>query len=305
MIRLLDWFFLSRPIVLIPSWAFLFAGYLRGAAKAGREPDPWSELFPAFILFTFVLSGVYIVNQIFDVDSDRENGKLFLLAKGHVSIPAAWIIAAVLSGAALLGAIVWHPVYLPWLGASVLLGALYSIHPIRLKGKPVVDLLANAVGYGGIAFLFGYSLTMPVTAGVAIQTLPYMFIVAAVFLHTAIVDRPGDEKAGLRTSATFLGDRGASIAALLMLLATLISGQLVDEPYPSVAALCGIVFFLWAVIVPSRKVSTLSFQWCSLAFVFLIIISIPPFGLFLLALVIITRMYYKLRFKLTYPNLDF
>ncbi len=303
--RIFDWIFLTRPIVLIPAWAFLIAGYLRGTEVSGSPVELAGPFGIAFVLLTLLLAGIYIVNQIFDQETDQVNGKLFLLASGHLPVRGAWIEAALLTSAALIPAIVLHRTHLPYLLASLVLGILYSADPIRLKGKPFFDLLANAAGYGAIAFLYGYSLTAPVGGGVWLSTIPYMLLVAAVFLHTAVVDRPGDEKAGLTTSASILGDRGTSIAAMIALVAAFGTGLWLGEPYPPVAALGGLFFFTWGLIFPGIKGSTLSYQWASLIFILLVVIRFPLFGALLVLLVAATRIYYRLRFQMVYPKLDF
>ncbi len=303
--RIFDWIFLARPIVLIPSWAFLIAGYLRGCEQPGAAGTDMSVLLPAFLLLTLLMSGSYVINQIYDRETDKVNGKLFLLTEGYVQLRTAWIEAVLLMAVPLVLSIVLFPSHLPWLAASAVVGFLYSIDPVRLKGRPVLDLIANGVGYGGIAFLYGYSLAAPVDGGAALHVIPYVLLVGAIFLHTAVVDRAGDEKAGLVTSATLLGDRGSSVAAWILLAAAFCTGLWLREPYPPVAALGGLFFFTWGLIFPGIKGSTLSYQWGSLVFILLMVIRLPLFGALLVLVVAATRVYYRLRFQMVYPKLDF
>ncbi|MFH1279886.1 MAG: UbiA family prenyltransferase [Candidatus Eisenbacteria bacterium] len=307
MLKRLDWFFLTRPIVLIPSWAFLLAGYLRAHERHGESSPPVGPLVPAFLLLTVVLAGVYVINQIFDRETDRKNEKLYLLAEGHVPVRGAWILAVALIGAGLAATAIYRSVWLPWLGAAALLGYLYSAPPVRLKGRPVVDLLANGIGYGGITFLFGSLIGAPAEGegGVApVHALPYAFLVGAVFLHTALVDKDGDREAGLSTSAIVLGDRATSISAFLLLAAAAASAIVLGEPYAAYAAIGSAPFFLWGVVAPGKKGSTLGYQWGSLLFVILLVIREPLFGLLLAFVVLVTRLYYRFRFGKVYPSLD-
>lgn len=301
---LFDRIFLTRPIVLIPSWAFLLAGYLRAHERNGLNGIGAEILIP-FLLLTSLLAGAYVINQIYDRDTDRENGKLFLIAEGHVPLRDAWIEAVVLMALPLVLSVFLFRECLLWLVISALLGLLYSVDPIRLKGRPVLDLLANAVGYGGVTFLFGYSIVRPVGMEEVLQSVPYMVLVAAVFLHTALVDRAGDEKTGLRTSATLIGERALSIVATVFLLLAFLSGWKFGEPYPTLAAIGASPFFLWAVVFPGKNGSSLSFQWGSLLFILPLFIRVPLFGLLLIVLLLLTRLYYRLRFHIIYPKLDF
>lgn len=303
--KLVDLFFLLRPIVLIPSWAFLLAGVLRASESLGLAPPALGELWLPLVLFTMSLAGSYVVNQIYDAESDRENGKLFLISEGHISLGAAWITAIVLMAGSILGSAVFDRSVLIWSILASGIGFLYSADPARLKARPLLDLVANASGYGLIAFLFGYSRVAPVGTDTFILSIPYMLLVAAVFVHTTVVDRPGDEKAGLRTTAVLLGDRNTSWFGLALLVGALATGWMLGEPYPAVAAFGGLAFFLLSVVDPGVKGSTLSYQWGSLVFVILIIIRMPLFGALLLLLVLLTRLYYRFRFGMTYPKLDF
>ncbi|NNE09946.1 MAG: UbiA family prenyltransferase [Gemmatimonadetes bacterium] len=303
--KLLDLFFLLRPIVLIPSWAFLLAGVLRASESSGQVPPPLGELWLPLLLFTMSLAGSYVVNQIYDADSDRENGKLFLISEGHVTTGAAWIMAIALLAGSVAGSLVFDRTVLPWTLLAAVIGLLYSADPARLKARPLLDLLANATGYGLVAFLFGYSRVAPVSPDTLVLSVPYMLLVAAVFVHTTVVDRPGDEKAGLRTTAVLLGDRNTSWFGLALLAGALGAGWTLGEPYPAVAAFGAIAFFLLSVIDPGVKGSTLSYQWGSLVFVILIIIRMPLFGALLVLLVLLTRLYYRFRFGMKYPKLDF
>jgi len=129
--------------------------------------------------------------------------------------------------------------------------------------------------------------------------------VAGVFLHTALVDAGGDRKAGLRTTAVLLGERGTSTLAFAMLVLAIVSGALIGEPYPTLAAIGSSPFFLWGLIRPGEKGSSLAFQWGSLLFILPLVIRAPWFGLFLVVLIALTRIYYKFRFQMVYPRLDF
>ncbi len=304
LLKSLDWIFVTRPIVLIPAWAFLLAGYLRAHELAGETSAATRPLLVPFGLLTLVLAGVYIVNQIYDRESDKENGKLFLLAEGHIGPRAAWIEAIVLLAIGLAATAALRPALLPGLVAAAALGLLYSVPPVRFKARPLVDLAANAVGYGAVTFLIGYRVGEGEGLPIA-RTLPYMLIVGGVFLHTALVDEEGDRKAGMRTTAILLGGRSAGIAALLLLVAAAVAGIVVEEPYAALASIGAAPFFVWAVFLPGRKGSTLAYQWGSLLFVLLLVIREPFFGLWLAVLVAATRLYYRFRFGMVYPRLDF
>jgi 1,4-dihydroxy-2-naphthoate octaprenyltransferase len=75
--------------------------------------------------------------------------------------------------------------YLILIALSVVLGATYSVRPFRLKGKPFLDLFANAIGYGGIAFLIGWRTVAPLDTYALLRTIPYILCVGAAFVNNA------------------------------------------------------------------------------------------------------------------------
>jgi 4-hydroxybenzoate polyprenyltransferase len=100
----------------------------------------------AFVLFCCVSSSFYLLNDIADLESDRRHPIKCKrpLASGLVSIPVAIGMAAVLLGSAIIFGWLRSPV----LGA-ILIGyaILQIIYNLKLKHKPIVDLMAIAMGF--------------------------------------------------------------------------------------------------------------------------------------------------------------
>jgi chlorophyll synthase len=297
--RLLDFFFALRPLVLVPAWSFFVLGW---HASQGAVPAPFPAL--RFALLTLVLCGAYLVNQIVDRDSDRLNDKGFFLQRG-IFAPRdyAWAAAlAITAGCAL--AWVWDAAPLR-IAAAAALGLAYSVPPIRLAARPGLDLAANALGYGVLASSIG--------AG-AVRLPLHLFVsgalaVAAVFLHTTILDLDGDRRTGKRTSGAWLGARVAvDVAAVVAVLAAAAAGGAVrallsPALLQAAATLALTALALFASLLPRRVSSRAVCVGGSGAFALAAAIACPPFGLAVLALVIVTRVYYRRRFALAYPAL--
>jgi 4-hydroxybenzoate polyprenyltransferase len=100
----------------------------------------------AFILFCCVSSGFYLINDIVDVESDRQHPVKCQrpIAAGLISIPVAWTMAIVLLGG---GAIV------AWLQSAELgktitaYGILQVAYNLRLKRMVILDIGAIATGF--------------------------------------------------------------------------------------------------------------------------------------------------------------
>ncbi|MBN1129898.1 MAG: UbiA family prenyltransferase, partial [Chitinispirillaceae bacterium] len=162
--RLLDGFFLLRPVVLIPVWGFALFGYYRGKglsfsgmSAAWTMPDTGPLLW--IPVFSLSVGCVYVLNQIADIEVDKKNSGLPLLASGIVSrthATAAIAIAALLS--ILIPALAGHATIALLSIAAIATGLLYSFKPTFFSGRPVADFLANAAGFGVIAFGCGWHL---------------------------------------------------------------------------------------------------------------------------------------------------
>nr|WP_238361185.1 decaprenyl-phosphate phosphoribosyltransferase [Iningainema tapete] len=100
----------------------------------------------ALILFCGASSGFYLINDIADVESDRQHPVKCRrpIAAGLVSIPAAFTMALVLLGGAL--AVSW--LHSPALGATISAYAILQVaYNLRLKRVVILDIGAIAAGF--------------------------------------------------------------------------------------------------------------------------------------------------------------
>ncbi len=304
MMRLLvDSLFLIRPTLLLPVWTLLFWG------TTLHRPNAWGMVgFPrafwlALVSYSLLMGAIYVVNQIFDVETDRINQKLFLLSDGYLSLRHAWMEAILLVGVSLMLGWSLGTAY-RWLWVfSLVLGVLYSVPPFVWKGRPFLDLLSNAVGYGGINVLVGWVSLHPWQPGLIPRTLPLVSAVGAVFLLTTIPDIPGDRAAGKRSTGVWLGARKTALLATVMLwLTVLFAARYGDLWVLSVAAL-SLPLFVAAVVEGGDRWVKLAYRAAGGLFGIATALRFPIFlllgGLTFLAL----RLYYQRRFGLTYPSL--
>ncbi|MFB6116921.1 prenyltransferase [Halosegnis sp.] len=198
---------LSRPRF----WLYLAGPVVVGVAYAAETP---AELFApvAVALFGYFLVPanvfLYGVNDIFDRDVDATNPKKQkqeVRYRGDRAVPTAVAVAG-LAGLAFLP-------LLPTAGAAamvgfLLLGAGYSAPPFRFKTTPALDSLSN-----GLYVLPG----VVAYAALAGRAPPALSVVGgwlwAMAMHTfsAIPDIDPDRRAGIATTATRLGERGAYV----------------------------------------------------------------------------------------------
>ncbi|HZG98310.1 MAG TPA: decaprenyl-phosphate phosphoribosyltransferase [Nocardioidaceae bacterium] len=154
----------ARPM----PWALLAAARPRQWVKnllvlaaplaAGRVDESWTlwPMVAAFVIFCAAASGVYLLNDVLDVEEDRRHPvkRRRPIAAGEVPRSVALLMSACLLMAAMGAAIAVRPM----LGAviAVYIGVQVS-YAVSLKHEPVLDLAAVASGFllraiaGGVA----------------------------------------------------------------------------------------------------------------------------------------------------------
>jgi 4-hydroxybenzoate polyprenyltransferase len=126
---------------------FVFAGLI--FAKQFTDPELCVAASLCAGLFCLGSSAIYLVNDITDVDEDRLHPKKRKrpIASGQVAVKTAWVMAAVLFIAALVGSWFLFPGR-PWVFACM---AVYLakelLYTFWLKHVVIVDILVNSVGF--------------------------------------------------------------------------------------------------------------------------------------------------------------
>jgi 4-hydroxybenzoate polyprenyltransferase len=307
----LDGFFILRPIVLIPVWGFCIFGYSRARlAGTGGLPEFWNTADPMsfFLIVVFSLSVgcVYVLNQIADIDIDKMNGGLPLLASGIVSRRSA-CIAAALAGCISVAVpfFLGRPAMIFFSVITIAIGALYSFRPVYLSGRPFFDFLTNALGAGFIAFgagwhLAGRSLSDPafLSAGT-----PYFLLMCAGSISSTIPDIRGDRDGGKRTTAVALGAKKAHYLATVFIMAAALNSLAVNDLVATACALAPLPLYLLYTMFPSVFLAEATYKIGG-AFCMAAAACIMP--LFMLcggAVAIATWMYFRLRHGERYPSL--
>lgn len=145
---------------------------------SGRFSDPAlaAKTVLAFLAFCLVSSAIYIINDIRDVEKDRQHPKKKNrpIAAGLVSVRCAWMIACVILVIACALNLLCGGGWLSWLvlGGYLLLNIAYSF---GLKHQPIVDIAILASGFL-LRVLYGSVLT-----GIEISNWLYLTVVSMAF----------------------------------------------------------------------------------------------------------------------------
>lgn len=155
---LIDLFFVTRPLLLVPVWGFAVFGYWRFKGFTLTDlPRVWSLIQYQELLWVAVFSlsvaVVYVLNQVADIDVDRENSGKPLIASGVVSLKSAIAVSVLLSTVSIFLPLMFsRPVISVLSVLTIIIGTVYSFKPFYFSGRPFFDFLSNATGYGVMAF---------------------------------------------------------------------------------------------------------------------------------------------------------
>lgn len=293
----LDYLFFLRPVLLPPVWTIALLGTVR--QEMPLEQPLWSWLV-FFLHLSALFGGVYTLNQICDVESDRLNRKLHFLPEGLISLPAAWRFTIALNALALTLAAIFGWRYLLLTVFVVVLGILYSAGKSPWKNHAWLGLAANVLGHGPAVFLFGFLLTeCPLV--VAWQAVPaYAFAVGAVYLATTVPDIDGDKRTGKTTAAVRWGIRRTLAVSCVLVTAAIALSYWGDDRYLMWAALAALPLFAYAMARPQS--ASLAAKSAIVALSVAAVIAYPLYAILLLAGFVGTRLFFHWRFGTTYPT---
>jgi len=321
LLHFLDYIAVLRPLLLIPGWTILFLGYYKGinyrSISSTSSFLPWNspiilrphtEILITFFLYSLLMGAIYALNQIIDKPTDEANGKLYLVARGYIKDRSLKIHIGILLFVSIAIAFIKFPsTYLYFILSSIVLGIFYSVPPIRLKGKPFLDLISNSVGFGFLAFAVGWTCVTELSLNLIYHCIPYAICVSAAFINTTIPDMKGDIQNGDKTTGVFLGIRKSCIAStILVALVPFISWYLKD--YISfLASALSLPFYIYMTIsnwneeLPKINTITLATKISLLVLSILIAFLIPVYFAFLIPTIILIRLYNQARFGIKYP----
>jgi 4-hydroxybenzoate polyprenyltransferase len=301
--KLLDYFFAARPLLHLPVWSIYIVSWHLAHQGQTASLSVSELLMPGLI--SLAAAGAYYLNQVYDFHSDRRNRKLGFLQRGLLTKREMIAGHVSASGLALAWAALesWSAVLLILL--FITMGILYSAPPFRFKDRPVAGLLANAFSFGALVSLSTEPTALIGSMAEVSQwyALYFTLAVAAVYLMTTLPDRDGDESSGKKTLAVVLPPqfvRGIALAAVMASGAVAYSLGSVELTVLSIVAALAVLVSLRA---DSNAADLFAGKLPILLLTLLAGYYYPWYLLFVVALVWLTRSYYRRRFSMTYPRL--
>jgi 4-hydroxybenzoate polyprenyltransferase len=215
------------------SWQAWLFNFLLGCILFGLPPpDRFIVVLAAFLL---AASAVFILNQYFDHENDRENSlkKDLPIASGDVSPKTALTLFLVFASVSLSSAFLTDISVFLLLLTFMLLGIGYSTPPVCFKSRAGWDVVVCGVGAGILPFLIGVQ-TMPLLTlefefpwifrryqDVFFVALPIFLIQCAGQIYQVVGDYEADALAKINTFAVKYGRKTALRFATASLLVTI------------------------------------------------------------------------------------
>ncbi len=311
-IKYLDYFYVTRPILFIPGWNTLLAGYLV-ATGHNRFTLPPELSFDRFLLggyplmlgmvaFMAAMAGSFILNQLQDVESDRKNKKLFLIGENHISVKAAWTESLfLLIGAAFLGALLNRQALVLIAVFILITGYLYNFPPFEYKNHPIQGLILNAL-MGWIAFALGWVLQEELNLRLLLASLPYLFFNTSLYFLTTVPDARGDQDSDKQTFCVRYGIRATILASLCCFFLALTAAVFTGDSLLLTIAVLSLYWFIRLFLQRTVAAAIKAVKMGIFFFFIIICIKFPVYFLLMLLLFLLTRFYYRRRFQFDYPN---
>lgn len=295
----LDFFFFLRPVLLPPVWTIALLGTVSTDSSLRMDGTHWAAFF---FHLTALFGGVYTLNQICDIESDRINRKLYFLPERIISVRAAWIFTVALDVVALGLSLAFGWTHFTLTATIIVLGVAYSVGTSPWKNSPWLGLISNAVGHGLAVYLFGrIAFGLPLVEGWA-RGAAYSLAVAAVFLATTIPDVEGDRMTGKRTPAVAWGQKNIAMLAMVVVLGAIGLAAWQGDRYLALSATVSWPFFLLAIFRPWTASTAAKAAVGALS-----IAAVVAYPMYLVVLVIgfvVTRLFFRWRFGISYPSLS-
>lgn len=135
--------------------------------------EPFLRTLAGFFLFCLISSAVYLINDIADVEADRQHPekKHRPIASGKLPVGAAWGAALALALISLSLGYLLAPLFSVYLAAYLMINIIYSRW---LKHVPILDVLFVSAGF-----------VLRVGAGVTLITVerfsPWLYVITTLF----------------------------------------------------------------------------------------------------------------------------
>lgn len=302
----LDYLFIFRPTLFFPIWIFALAGYATQSMANGKI-ILWNLhvnwlIVMNFVLLTLAAGATFILNQIRDIDTDKDNQKLFLISEDHIKPHKAKKIAFISMGIAGIAFLIQKPVLFLLLFLLLLFwGYLYNFKPFVWKDRPWAGLFINILS-GLFLFLIGWVFAGDLKLGALLHSIPYVMAWGSVALLTTIPDMKGDAAHNKLTFAVKYGIKASIWTAFIMVVIGFVLGVVLNDPIISHPILISLPLYIITVFKPNETWTLRTIRYSILFIALFLCCEFPYFFVVILINFYLARIYYISRFNLDYPT---
>jgi len=233
----------------VGSWLGWIFNFGFGSVFFGVPPfEPTVVVLFAFSLAT---ASVFVLNQYFDREADRENEVKSNLpvASGRITPRKTLIFSFSLVISCLILVFIANVHVLPLFIVYLGLWTAYSTPPLRLKSIPVADFVISGVGAGFLPFFMGLGLSDKLVSNIPsalLGAVPLVLIQCGGHIIQAVGDYEADLRTGVQTFVVKYGRKKGVIVAGFMFLTASFSPFL----YSALGLLSYRHLFLFFVLFP-------------------------------------------------------
>ena len=309
-IKLLDLFFLMRPILFIPVWGFAYIGFFSSVKTDSFfrtlfvQPENFLRSFILFSMFSLSVGAVNILNQIIDYEVDSKNEGFPLLVKSNISIKQASIFAAIISLLSIIIPIIMGD-YFVAVGSflAILIGLFYCLKPFYFTGRPFMDFVSNALGFGVVAFGVGWVVNGGGVDGFVKSSFAYFLLMSAGSISSTLPDIKGDRAEGKITTAVFFGINRAHLIATLLIVLALIYSFTISDMLAVTSAVVSLPIYLLYILIKRESFMEATYKVGGGFLMVLIGLVYPYFLIPSIVVSLLTVIYFRVRFHVSYPSL--
>lgn len=257
------------------------------------------------LFISILLATANLMNNLWDVDSDRKNTKIPWFTSGSMSIRQGsfYLIFLIVAGfAGLIFSGQWETI-IPLIFLVFVVNVLYNVPPFSYKDKGWGSISISAL-YGITFWLIGTGYSSDIAALTLDEMLGYILAYTSVSLVAMMMDLKGDNQSAKKTFAVLFGKRKTSWISVSLVIAAIILAIIKRDfvlGVPSILTLP--LFILNTRKQASRKILLLTARVpvvllsVSVAIVYApIYLAIIPVYFFL------SKWYHSKRFDMNYPS---
>ena len=310
LLKPLDYVFVLRPFFMYAVWALFLAGFYSQSKFSQNNPNEATNhslftnvdnILLVGIFLTCLMGAVFILNQIMDRDK-KVTALPRLIATGFLTPKSAFIEAIVL----VTPALIFGFYFSIWIGVLFLvillfMGIFYNFAPFKWKDKPIVALLMSFLS-SFLIFSIGWMLRGQFSINLAIQAIPYAFLIAATYLLFSSTES-GEEASEQTTFAAKFGLQRTLVIALIFEIIALVSAFLLKEELAFYPALFSLAVFIWVLIKSNRTEIVRAVKYpvfllaAAVCIKWLITHQGYNFFFFLVGVYLVSKLYYNFRFE--------